>query len=201
MFASIILAGILIVKVLNAGAQSTTLFIPGFSGDGPLSISELGVGEDGQTTWAVVSGAAQGTEIPKLPGTATLIEDSDGLFLTYNLGNIGGNYVSCAISDGDAACQGAFTEAGSTSYLTRTIPAQPTLVALSGASYSASASLAATSSSPSSGSSASHGPSQTSSTGAAPPASTTHANGASHMKRTSAGVVAAAASAGYLLWL
>ncbi|KZT23957.1 hypothetical protein NEOLEDRAFT_1135784 [Neolentinus lepideus HHB14362 ss-1] len=198
MILSLLLAGVVAVSVLHAGAQSTSLFIPALAGDGPLSISELGAGTDGRTTWAVAPGAsaAQGTEQPGFSGTATLVEGPNDAYLTYALGTVGAAHLSCAISGGDAACQGELVGPGTTSYATMTIPVQPTLVAFAGASTTVGSS--ASSSSVSSGSSASQSPSQTLST--APSATATQVSGAASVKQASVGAVGAVA-AGYLLCL
>ncbi|EPQ57785.1 hypothetical protein GLOTRDRAFT_136656 [Gloeophyllum trabeum ATCC 11539] len=184
--------------VLSAGAQTTSLFIPGLAGDGPLSVSEIGVGSDGRTTWAVASGAASGTDTPQFPGTATLIEGPNDAVVTYALGD-GGAVVSCSISGASAVCEGTITEDGQTSTEVDTLPADPTVVAIATGSGSASntaSSPSATSTSPSSRSSSGSGsPSQTSS---AP--SATNSNAAVSGQRVSAGLMGVVA-AGSLLSL
>ncbi|KZT23956.1 hypothetical protein NEOLEDRAFT_1135781 [Neolentinus lepideus HHB14362 ss-1] len=183
-----------------AGAQSTSLYIPALGGDGPLSVSEVGVGSDGRTTWAVGPGAASGTITPSLPGTATLVEGPGDAYLTYALGNVGGAAISCAISGSQAECAESLTQLGSTVVVTTIVSVSPEVVAIaSSGSASASASArttasssgsasSATSTSPSSRSTASSSsPSQTSST--APATSATGTSGASSVKRVSAGAM------------
>ncbi|TFK46633.1 hypothetical protein OE88DRAFT_1667249 [Heliocybe sulcata] len=200
--ACVLSAAVLSLNLELVGAQSSTsLWIPALQSDGPLSISEVGAGSDGRTTWLVGPGAASGTDTPRLPGTATLVEGPNDAYLTYGIGNvngapIGGAAISCAISGSQAVCADTITQAGSTVAVTTTAAVSPEVVAVASsgsasASTTASSSSSASSATSTSPSSQSSGnPSQTSSTA---PSATTSTSGALAVKQVSAGIIGIAA--------
>jgi len=85
-----------------------SLYMPGFDPQ-PLSVSVVGAGSDGLTTYQVVAGQPTGSWIgqdPAFYGTGTLVEGANEAIFTYNDPAIGLAYMqSCAIVNGVATCE------------------------------------------------------------------------------------------------
>lgn len=83
---------------------NTSLYIPGF-GDQPLSVTNIGENNAGQTTWQVVGGTPTGTfQSAAFAGTATLIEGPHAVFVTAHAPSGIGIAVLCSILNGIATC-------------------------------------------------------------------------------------------------
>ncbi|TFK46635.1 hypothetical protein OE88DRAFT_1667251 [Heliocybe sulcata] len=157
-FLTLLLATVAGLIVSLAGAQSTELFIPALEDLGPVSVSEIGVGSDGRTTWAVAPGTAEGTNSPQLPVTATLVEGPNDAVVSYSF--IDEVAISCAITASIGDCNIQIT--GSDTSTVTTVTGTLTKVNAALATTAASASLS-TATALISGSLTGSGPSQTSS--------------------------------------
>ncbi|CAL1705476.1 unnamed protein product [Somion occarium] len=105
----------------NVVAQ-TSLYIPGFDPQ-PISANEVGVGEDGRTTWQLQPGVTSGSfDDFGLIGTATLIQGPNDIQVIYNGAGLDLNE-NCAINGNLADCTVVAAVDGTTStdFVTETV--------------------------------------------------------------------------------
>jgi len=171
----------------SAPQAGTSLFVPGFDPQA-LSITELGVGSDGRTTFEIQAGTATDTDDDNdgFIGTATLVEGPNDIFLTYVDPDPQASLTlaeSCALSNGVAACN--VIAGGSTLLETETVSS---IFLQSGATSNTATGVSATTTTPPSSSqgtslsstgtqktSSQSGVSQTSSGSASSPSASTNA--------------------------
>ncbi|KAI0069835.1 hypothetical protein K474DRAFT_1680627 [Panus rudis PR-1116 ss-1] len=94
---------LLLAAALPYTTAQTSLFIPGFDPQ-PLSVSQVGAGSDGKTTFAIVPGTPSGTlQDIGLIGTATLIVSPSQAEVIYDAGVVSLTE-NCAINGDTADC-------------------------------------------------------------------------------------------------
>ncbi|KDQ61238.1 hypothetical protein JAAARDRAFT_204974 [Jaapia argillacea MUCL 33604] len=116
---SLALLSAVTIPVVFAG---TSLYIPGFDPQ-PLSVSEIGAGSDGRTTWQVIGVPGTDGQVD-FPGTATLIEGPNDAVITYSVAGLQ-LLESCSLSAGLAYCTAAGFGEGSSVAVTGTETATP----------------------------------------------------------------------------
>ncbi|KAF8550462.1 hypothetical protein OG21DRAFT_1499772 [Imleria badia] len=75
-----------------------SLWLPGFD-QSPLSVTVIGVGAGGETTYQMVPGQPTGDEDPQVFGTAIVVEGPGNMLL-----DDGDMFESCALTNGMADC-------------------------------------------------------------------------------------------------
>ncbi|VDC01564.1 unnamed protein product [Peniophora sp. CBMAI 1063] len=102
-----ILAALAMVTSYQVALADVSLVVPGFD-EQPLSVTELGVGADGRTTWALMPGVATNTdEDVGFFGTAILVEGPNDVHLVDSVPELSMTLdISCTIANGVADCVG-----------------------------------------------------------------------------------------------
>ncbi|KAF9793246.1 hypothetical protein BJ322DRAFT_114057 [Thelephora terrestris] len=101
-----------LVLSLSFVTADTSLYIPGYE-DEPVSVTVLGVGSDGRTTWRIEPGTPTGTVSPVvfIPTVwSTMVQGPSDAVLYASLPDQVGLTVSCALSSGEANCVGRIDE-------------------------------------------------------------------------------------------
>jgi len=188
MFTSTKIATLMIVTGAQLVAADMSLYVPGFDPQ-PLSVSIIGAGSDGRTTYQVVPGAQTGawaSEDIGFVGTGTLVEGSDYASFRADEPELSLTLVeACQFAGGSATCTAA-------------IPGQTTIVEVEAASPFLVQGNAAATPTGSSGSGSGSGSSDSNGSSGATPGSGT-ASGAKPTSTANAAVGSAVVSASSVL--